>query len=314
MPEPLVLRGDRGVPYSKWLMAQSLSASGLGPERAYELARLIEARLEALAGGGIDVAGLRGLAADVLEAEEGADAVRRFRAWQRLDHLDRPLIVLIAGTAGVGKSTLATILANRLGLTRVIPTDLIRQVLRACFSHECIPSVHYSWFEARRAVEPPSGEWDDGDLLGFARQAEPVGTGVAAIAERAVQEAMGMVVEGVHLVPGMLGPRLRERCVLVEALLAVEDEDRHRAHFPLRVGERPADRYLERLVEIRKLQGYLVERARATGVPVIENDNIDRALGEVMGLVLEAVDRASSTRPEAGDAASGRDSGRAPAS
>ena len=291
MAETFVVRGEHGAPYSKWLMSQSLSAAGLPPERAYELARRIEARL-----GGeetVSAAELRGLAEEVLEVEEGEPALQRFRAWQRLDHLDRPLILLLEGTAGVGKSTLATTLAGRLGLTRVIPTDVIREVLRACFSAEFMPAVHYSSFEAGMAVEIPPGRGEDDDLLGFTRQAEAVLTGVSAILDRAVRESVGAVIEGVHLVPGAIGGPVREQGVVVEALIAVEDEERHRAHFPLRSGDRPADRYLTRFEQIRKLQSYLVEQAHARGVPVVENETIDHALGNVMGLVLDAVGRAT---------------------
>src|SRR4051794_4052654 len=58
--------------------------------------------------------------------------------------LDRPLVIMLAGTAGVGKSTLATLLAHELGVTRVIATDAIREVVRAFFSLEHMPTVHCS--------------------------------------------------------------------------------------------------------------------------------------------------------------------------
>ena len=46
MAETIVTHRARGgLPYSKGLMAQSLSATGLTPSRAWALARLIEARL-----------------------------------------------------------------------------------------------------------------------------------------------------------------------------------------------------------------------------------------------------------------------------
>jgi 2-phosphoglycerate kinase len=292
MAETVVVSRSGGAPYSKGLMAQSLSALGLSLERAYELARHVEARLDVAAAERIEAAELSALAEDVLRAEEGEAAVRRFRHWRRLDRLDRPLVVLLAGTAGVGKSTLATMLAHRLGLTRVIATDVIRQVLRAFLSHEFMPVVHYSSFEAGAAVTEPV---EDPDVTGFEQQAASVGTGVAAIVERACGEGTPLIVEGIHVIPGALDPALRRRCLAVEALLVVGDEDRHRAHFTLRGGERPAARYLSRFAEIRKLQQHLTERARAEGVPVVDNATIDRALAEVMELVLSRVGRVSSS-------------------
>jgi 2-phosphoglycerate kinase len=293
MPETIVIGEDGGAPYSKGLMAQTLSATGLSPERAYELARLVERRLDELPERRIDIGGLRSVAEDVIREEEGTDAVRRFQGWQRLDRLERPLVLSLAGTTGIGKSTLATMLAHRLGITRVIPTDVIRQVLRAFFSHEFMPAVHYSSFEAAKAVELIGDEEGDPDLAGFARQAESVSTGVSAIVDRACRERTPMVLEGVHLVPGTLEDELRERCLAVEAVLVVRDEESHRGHFAMRGPERPADRYLSRFEQIRKLQDYLIERAEAEGVRVIENVNIDRALAEMMDLILDAVGRVS---------------------
>jgi len=149
MPETIVYNRERhGLPYSKGLMAQSLSASGISPERAYELARIVERRLDERTGPDIAVDALNDLVEEVLFEQETTDAVRRFHEWQRLDRLDQPLVVMLSGSTGVGKSTLATMLAARLGITRVIATDVIRQVLRAFFSREFMPVVHYSAFEA----------------------------------------------------------------------------------------------------------------------------------------------------------------------
>ena len=89
-------------------MAQALSATALSQERAFELARLIETRLAERAHGQINAAALHVLAEEVLLAEEGGIAAGRYRRWRRLDRLDRPLVVLIGGTTGVGKSTHAS--------------------------------------------------------------------------------------------------------------------------------------------------------------------------------------------------------------
>ena len=292
MRETIVGDPEGGLPYSKGLMAQTLSASGLPPERAYQLARSIEARLAERAEDTIDEPGLAALAEDVLRGEEGEEAVRRYRDWQRLGRLDRPLVVLIAGTTGVGKSTLATMLAGRLGVTRVIATDAVRQVLRAYFSHEFMPSVHYSAFDAAQAVEPGDEADGDADIVGYTRQASAVNTGVEAIMERACREGTPVVVEGVHVMPGSIDPALRARCVAVEAVVVVEDEELHRAHFHQRGPSRPPERYLDAFDRIRKLQDHLVGRAREEGVAVVDNTNVDRALSQLMRIVLDAAGRA----------------------
>jgi len=275
-PETIVVHKGHGLPYSKGLMAQTISATGLTPGRAFELARKIERRLDANGGGEIDITALHSLAEEVLTQEEGELTARRYANWRRLDRLDRPLVVVIGGTTGVGKSTLATMLAARLGINRVIATDVIRQVLRAFFTHEAMPTVHGSAFEV-------------GGIAGYRDQAERVGTGIAAIVERAAAEGKPVVVEGVHVVPGGVHPRVRERCVLVEALVVVDDPDLHRGHFSLRPGVRPAERYLAHFEEIRKLQDHLWERARSEQVAIIDNANVDDTLARLMELVLDAV-------------------------
>lgn len=256
-------------------MAQALSATGLTPQRAFELARQVERRLDDRGAATVDIVSLRALAEEVLLSEEGEDVVRRYRDWHRLDRLDRPLIVMLGGAAGVGKSTLATMLAHRLGITRVIATDVIRQVLRAFFTNEAMPTVHHSAFEV--------------DLDGFREQAEYVGTAVEAIVERAAAEGTPMVVEGVHAVPGALPDELHGQCVAVEALLVVRDEGRHQGHFSLRGAERPAERYHARFEQIRELQEHLECDARDNGTPVIDNVNLEDTLARLMGLVLDAV-------------------------
>jgi len=103
-----------------------------------------------------------------------------------------------------------------------------------------------------------------------------------------------MVLEGVHLVPGMVGTDY-PRALVVQCIVAIEDETVHRSHFWVRdyatEGLRPLEKYLDALPQIREIQGYLVERARRHDVPVIYNDSLDHAVGEVLDLVLRRADQ-----------------------
>ena len=106
------------------------------------------------------------------------------------------------------------------------------------------------------------------------------------------------MLEGVHLVPGLFELPRPDRAVSVFVVLSIEDEDEHARHFTYRDedSDRPESRYLERFDDIRILQEIIVERAHAEGVPVIENDDADRAARTVADLVLDAADRSRAAR------------------
>ena len=289
-PEVVVVRSDYRLPYSKGLMAQSIMATGLPPERSFALARAIEQRLGERNQPEVDVDELRLLAEQVLLSEEGEQVMRRFHQWWRLGTLDRPLVVLIGGVTGVGKSTVASQLANRLGITRVVATDQVRQVVRAFFSHEFMPAVHHSSFDVARAV-PALFEGPDATVQGFLQQVGDIAPGVDALVERAVSERGRIVIEGVHLLPEVPDARLCEQAVTARVLLAVRDEQAHRAHFYMRGLEspRPPQRYLEAFDRIRTLQNFLIERAQQSGIPILDEDGLEPRLRGVMEVVLDAV-------------------------
>ena len=288
--EPLPLGGGDGLPFSKGLLARALIATGVPSERAYELALTAEADLTATGGTSLSLDRLHELAVTMWGDEEGAQVIRRLRLFRRLDELDLPIILLVGGATGTGKSTVATEIAYRLGITRVTSTDFVRQTMRAFFSQDFMPSIHYSSFEAGSSRE----EDPERVLNGFLDQTRNVLVGVRAAIDRVLQEGWSMVLEGVHLVPGMV-PAEIEGALVVQFVLAIEDVEAHASHFWLRDsttgGVRAFDRYLDALGDIREIQEYIVERADKAGVPVIENGNIELAIARAMELVLESAER-----------------------
>ena len=287
--EPLPLGGPDGIPYSKGLMARALITVGVPPVRAYDLAHDVERDLRGRGAGEVELARLEELAVDVLGPEAAARTVRRLRRLAEFQQLDLPVIVLVGGATGTGKSTIATEVGHRLGITRITSTDFIRQTMRAFFSAEFMPSVHHSSFEAGEGL--PAAEREAGDplLVGFLDQTRNVLVGVQAALDRALQEGWSMVLEGVHLVPGMIRPP--EGVLLVHVVVAIQDERVHAQHFVIRDassgGTRPLDKYLNRLADIRHLQDLILEEAGKAGVPVVENGNIEEAIGAVIELVFD---------------------------
>jgi 2-phosphoglycerate kinase len=293
--EPLPLGGAE-FPYSKGLMARALIAVGVPADRAYQLAQRIELDLAERGERSIDVERLHVLAREVLGEDEGERAVNRLRRLSDLQALDVPIIVLIGGSTGTGKSTVAAEVAHRLGITRVASTDFIRQTMRAFFSPEFMPTIHFSSFEAGQALD----EEVTGDpmVLGFVDQCRHVCVGVEAALRRALTEGWSMVLEGVHLVPGMLPVEL-EGALLVHVVIEIGDEDVHRMHFQTRDmstgGIRAMDKYVQHLGDIRRVQTYIASRARRESVPVVENANVERTIDQVIELVMQSAERARQT-------------------
>ena len=99
MAETIVTHRARGgLPYSKGLMTQSLTAIGLTPERAWALARAIEQRLEAAA-----VESTSRARCARCRGDGRADGGRRrssATATGSARPLDRPLVLLLAGRPG----------------------------------------------------------------------------------------------------------------------------------------------------------------------------------------------------------------------
>ena len=285
----LIAESEHELPYSKGLTASSLMITGLGPARAYAVANKLEEELTASGRSSVSNEELRSMTLEVLRREAGERFARAFTKWQAVTQLKMPLIILIGGATGVGKSTVATQLASRLGITRSISTDAVREVLRSAFTAEMFPTLYSSSFEADKAVRQPIPHSGDRLIIGFREQAAAVAVGARALIDRAINEGTDLIMEGAHLVPGFLEGVESEKALIVSLLITIEDEELHRSHFYWRardVSRRSGDRYLSNFKKIRRLQRYMESSALMRGVPVISHTDIDETLSQIIDHVI----------------------------
>jgi 2-phosphoglycerate kinase len=204
-------------------------------------------------------------------------------------------VILIGGTTGVGKSTIATEIAHRLGITRIVSTDSIREVMRGIFARDLMPAIYESSFNAWRGLRVPVPHGANPVIVGFREQTAVVLTAIRALVDRAVVEGESIVVEGVHVVPGYLEPLQFQNASVVPVLIAVDDEETHRSHFYIREvqtdGTRPFERYRANFGNIRLLGAYIEDLAIEHGVPVVRSQQLDRTVAEVLELVVNAAIR-----------------------
>ncbi len=281
-----------GLPFSKGLLAQSLTATGLPPSKAFEIASAVQDDLRARDELSITVKRLRELTEEFLAKMAGEQWAARYRKLYRLSKLDRPLIVLIGGTTGVGKSTIATEVAHRLGITRIVSTDSIREVMRGIFTKDLMPAIYESAFNAWRGLRVPVPHGANPVIVGFREQTAVVTTGVKALIDRSVVEGDSLVLEGIHLAPGYIETRQFKNARVVQLVIAVDDEDSHRSHFYIREvqtdGMRPFERYRANFSNIRLLGHYIEDLARERGIPVIVSHQLDLTVADVIEHIIDA--------------------------
>ena len=209
----------------------------------------------------------------VLRARDGEASVARYRAWQQVLRRERPLILLIGGATGTGKSTLATELAYRLGISRITSTDVVRQVMRAFFAPALMPALHYQLVRGRRRAADPDARPRPGRPR--ALRLHPAGRAGGGGRRRGGRAGGAW----------RASRRWSRACTWCPGWSSRADHGRRHggpgdagdrgrggAPVPLRrpATRRPAaaralERYLRRFGEIRRIQDYLVARARADG-------------------------------------------------
>lgn len=295
--EPPILIRDKkhGLPYSKGLMAQSFTACGLPPGRAYLAAQQLQDELRDAGMLSVTLGELEQKAIAVLESFAGAEYAARYRRLRDLSRADRPLVILIGGTTGVGKSTVATEIAHRLGITRIISTDSIREVMRGIFARDLMPAIYESSYNAWRGLRVPVPHGANPVIVGFREQTAVVLTAIRSLIDRAVLEGESIVVEGVHVVPGYIEPSQFQNASVVSLLITVDDEDSHKSHFYIREvqtdGTRPFEKYRANFGNIRLLGSYIEDLATEHGVPVVHSHQLDRTVAEVLELVMDTAIR-----------------------
>jgi 2-phosphoglycerate kinase len=121
-------------------------------------------------------------------------------------------IILIGGTAGTGKTTLASELSWRLGLDHRIGTGFIREIVKSQHRKEDCLELHGFTFRSQQPVA---------NIIAQAQRLRPA---VLACIERARREGTSLLVEGTHLLPSLY----HDAEVDLFAVLAAPEPNEHR--------------------------------------------------------------------------------------
>jgi 2-phosphoglycerate kinase len=179
--------------------------------------------------------------------------------------------IFIGGCSGVGKSTLSSLLSTSLGITKIVSTDVVRQVLRDSSSQQDHPFLFcstYNAFELVKATELTT-KHEDVVIDGFSRQSDLLCEKLESLLCYYESKGESVIVEGVHLLEKKVFQRLCQgRSTIIPFLITLADKDEHKKRLSSRVRDNAKNKdiskpnkYIQNFENISIIQNHLYDFA-----------------------------------------------------
>jgi 2-phosphoglycerate kinase len=295
-------------PFSRLKFRHSLETIGLDASEADDVVRMLQDHLNNKS---IKIIKSRNLAMLIYRylrqsSKLGPAVAHRWLVWHDFINSGRPLIFLLGGTAGCGKSSTANTLASRLEIVRTQSTDMLREVMRTMIPEQLMPVLHQSSFTAWKGLpgqQQKKGEVSDELLVqGYRSQADLLALAIEAVVERTTRERVSLVLEGVHMHPAFMEKLQAETDTVVIPIMLGLLQRKHLAQRikarSTNVPDRGKAHYLQYFDEIWRLQTYLLSEADRANIHIAVNENRDKIFSEIMRFTIATLAEDFDSTPE----------------
>lgn len=287
--EPQIyIQGKKKQLFSRGILAQKLRMLGFSLSEGYEFSIQVYNDLTNLHEETIDKKKLDEIVSSHLKKAYSADVANKYLMIEKWRGSNVPLLILISGAIGAGKSTLSRQIAGDLGIQHVVGTQVIRDILRKVLSADVMPELHSSSYKAFQTLRPIYSSRFDEVLLGFENHSKLVNVGVDAILSRAEKESVSIVIEGEHLLPAFFDDTVLKKSNAIYITMAVPDPEMHRENLSSQYTQEKED-LLEHFENIRKIHEHLINETKIRKLPLIETIKGENAISKVRELVVDKI-------------------------
>ena len=217
----------------------------------------------------------------------------------------RPLVILFSGTSGVGKLTLASIVASKLMISNLLSTDSIRHAMRARTQSSSNPILFASTYECGRYLSPDVAEGlneTEKTVMGFRTQCSLMEPYIRRFLTNSVSKGRSVILEGVHLIPSILPALVRNlpSSAVVMCFVVTSEKDKHIEHMKWRgnqAGESTENKYVNSFNAIITIQDSITKEAATLGIPVLDSFSVDKCVSLIQATLRYLLTK-SDTLPE----------------
>ena len=199
--------------------------------------------------------------------------------WQN-SQISWPVVVMIGGYAGTGKSTLAKVISRYINYLNIIPTGILRALIKDYICAQDNRAFYYHTYDLFKLIPKNFRGKEEREVTQlFLRQVRPIARGVSNLINFAASEKQHYLVEGNHIFPGLLVNN--ELVIQIEFYLKVSAPHQHRLMLGGPTHNRDLD---ERQFQTgRILHDFIVNQAKSRNKYVYEYN-------EAEGLALQLID------------------------
>ncbi len=200
----------------------------------------------------------------------------------------KPYVILIGSASGIGKSTIASKLAKELNIKHLIESDFIRAVVRGIIGKEYAPALHSSSYDAYKNLRNKANYKSYEELVsaGFDEHASYVIPGLEKIIQRAITDFDDIIIEGVHLIPGLIDIEQFKDYAEIYFFVLSSDEESHKERFVKRAIQiHRGGKQLDFFTENRIIHNHLLHEAEKYNVSIIKTETIENSLEQILTII-----------------------------
>ena len=208
--------------------------------------------------------------------------------YQGENNMRKPYVILIGSASGIGKSTIAAELAKTLNIKHLIESDFIRAVVRGIIGKEYAPALHSSSYDAYKHLRNKNRYESYEELVsaGFDEHASSVIPALEKIIQRAITDYDDIIIEGVHLVPGLINIEQFKEFANIYFFVLSSDEESHKERFVKRAVQiHRGGKQLDFFRENRIIHDHLVKQAQSYDANIIKAEAIDKTLDKILAII-----------------------------